>query len=63
MKVTQVYDKRKNGDCLINLECEDCGATESGERGHNNEHFWNNIIPIRKCPICHKSTNDLKQEA
>lgn len=58
MKVTKRYDQHRR-DLTIDLECENCGATDIGANAYDDANFWVNVVPSFKCKECGKSSTDL----
>lgn len=58
MKVLRVFDQFRR-DCSCDLECEGCGAKEIDKYAYDDDNYWVNVIPNRKCKSCDKSTKDL----
>ncbi len=58
MKVTRRYNQSRR-DLDIDMECEQCGATDSYGSAYDDSNFWVNVVPNFKCPKCGKSSNDL----
>lgn len=61
MKVTKRYDQLRR-DLSIDIECENCGETDSYGGAYDDNNFWVNVVPRFKCPKCGKSTKDLGLE-
>ncbi|MDD5068063.1 MAG: hypothetical protein PHN89_00480 [Candidatus Pacebacteria bacterium] len=58
MKLIKKYNQIRR-DCYADLECENCGHKETDKYAYDDDNFWENVIPNRKCSQCGKSTNDL----
>lgn len=58
MKVTRRYDQHRR-DLKIDLECENCQATDTYKSAYDDLNFWQNVVPGFRCPSCNKSSNDL----
>ena len=58
MKVKRRYNQIRR-DLIIDLECESCGAIETGRSAYDDRHFWDRVVPDIKCKGCGKSTSDL----
>lgn len=44
------------------MECEGCGEKEEVRGCYDDNNYYNNVIPARKCKKCGKSSNDLGSE-
>lgn len=58
MKLVNKYNQFRR-DCYADLECESCGYKETDEDAYDDDNFWQNVIPNRKCKECNKSTIEL----
>lgn len=58
MKLISKYNQIRR-DCWADLECEGCGNKHTHKGAYDDEYFWSQVIPNRKCDKCGKSTNDL----
>lgn len=58
MKVIRKYDQHRR-DLRIDMECENCGTTDTYKRAYDDYNFWSNIVPKFKCNNCGVSSNDL----
>ena len=56
MKVIKRYNQHRR-DLTIDMECEACGATDSGS-AYDDTNFWVNVVPNINCPKCGKSSKD-----
>ena len=59
MKVLKIYNQHRR-DCWVDVECENCGHKKTIKTAYDDRNYWDNVIPNIKCPVCGKSTNDLK---
>lgn len=58
MKVTKRYNQHRR-DLSIDMECENCQATDSYAGAYDDHNFWVNVVPNFHCKVCDKSTKDL----
>jgi len=58
MKVTRRFNQYRR-DLSIDLECENCGATETKTNAYDDTNYWVNVVPDFKCKNCGKSSSDL----
>lgn len=58
MKVLKVYNQMRR-DCWADLECESCRYKMLDKRAYDDRNYWENVISVRTCSKCGKSTNDL----
>ena len=61
MRVTRRYNQYRR-DLTIDMECENCGATDTYGGAYDDRNFWDNVVPAFKCSKCGKSTKDLGPE-
>lgn len=61
MKVIKRYNQHRR-DLYIDMECENCGATDTYKSAYDDDNFWINVVPNFKCPSCGKSSKDLGLE-
>ena len=61
MKVISIYNRHRR-DCHCDSVCEACGHKETDRGAYDDDNFWVNVMPNRKCKICGKSTKDLGLE-
>lgn len=58
MKVTKRYNQHRR-DLSIDLECENCGATDTDISAYDDTNYWVNVVPNFKCVDCGKSSTQL----
>ena len=58
MKVIRIYNQHRR-DCHCDLECESCGNKETITSAYDDDNYWVNVIPNKKCSKCNKSTKEL----
>lgn len=58
MKLTRKYNQIRR-DCYCETECENCGYKEIDTGAYDDDNFWQNVIPNRKCKECDKSTFEM----
>jgi hypothetical protein len=46
-------------DLDIDMECENCGTTDTYTSAYDDANFWVNVVPTFKCPKCDKSSKDM----
>lgn len=61
MKVTRRYNQHRR-DLSIDMECENCSATDTYHGAYDDGYFWQTVVPDFKCKQCDKSSNDLGVE-
>ena len=62
MKVTKRYNQNRR-DLSIDIECEECGATDTRKNAYDDHNYWANVVPDFKCKECGKSSNDIGTKA
>lgn len=45
----------------MTIKCEnpECGKVEKDVSGYDDDNFWQNVLPKKKCGTCTKSTEDM----
>lgn len=61
MKVVKRYNQHRR-DLSIDMECENCGASDSYAGAYDDHNFWVNVVPNFICKVCNESTKTLKLE-
>ena len=58
MKVIKRYNQHRR-DLSIDMECENCGNTETYNGAYDDTNFWVNVVPNMDCNACGKSSVDM----
>lgn len=58
MKITKTYNWNRR-DFTYDAKCEGCGTEIVNRSGYDDDNYYNNVIPDKKCPSCGKSSNDM----
>ncbi len=56
MKITKTYNWNRR-DFYFDATCEHCGAVEKDNSGYDDDNYYNNVMPNRKCKSCGESSN------
>lgn len=61
MKIIKTYSWNRR-DFSYDAECEACKHVECDVNGYDDAHYYNEVLPDKKCPECgHKSRDNVKQ--
>lgn len=58
MKIIKTYSWNRR-DFSYDAKCESCGHETKDNNGYDDSHYYNTVLPDKKCPSCQKSSNDL----
>lgn len=58
MRVIKRYNQYRR-DLNIELECENCGATDIKKDAYDDTNYWVNVVPNMRCKSCGKTSKEL----
>ena len=58
MKIIKMLQQHRR-DFTADVECEGCGHKTILGRGYDDRNYHDFVLPAMKCPVCHKSRDDL----
>jgi len=58
MKITNTYNWLRR-DFTHDMECEFCRAVVKKVSGYDDDNYYNNVIPSKKCNKCGESSNSM----
>ena len=56
MKITKTYNWNRR-DFSYDSQCEHCGHKETNSYGYDDDNYYNNVVPDKKCGKCGESSN------
>ncbi len=61
MKIIKTYNWNRR-DFYYDAKCEHCGNVTTKNSGYDDDNYYNNVVPEKKCTSCTESTNSKSVE-